>query len=54
MPDNSFGFTMSIQEEGLGAYNEKINLYSNLLLDSTGLYVNGNIKYNTTTLFSEK
>ena len=54
MPDNSFGFSMSIQEEGLGAFNEKINLYSNLLLDSTGLYVNGNIKYNTTTLFSEK
>ncbi len=54
MPDNSFGFTMGLQDEGLGAYNEKIYLYNNLLLDSTGLYVNGNIKYNTTTLFSEK
>ena len=54
MPDNSFGFTMDISEKGLDAYNNKITLYNSLLLDSTGLYVEGNIKYNTTSLFSEK
>ena len=54
MPDNSFGFTMDISEKGLDAYNNKITLYNSLLLDSTGLYVEGNIKYNTTSLFSDK
>ena len=54
MPDNSFGFTMDISEKGLDAYNNKITLYNSLLLDSTGLYVEGNIKYKTTSLFSEK
>ena len=54
MPDNSFGFTMDLDEEGLDAYNKKITLFNSLLLDSTGLYVDGNIKYETTTLFSNK
>ena len=54
MPDNSFGFTMDLNEKGLDAYNKKITLFNSLLLDSTGLYVDGNIKYETTTLFSNK
>ena len=54
MPDNSFGFTMDLNEKGLDAYNKKITLFNSLILDSTGLYVDGNIKYETTTLFSNK
>ena len=54
MPDNSFGFNMLIGDEGVGAYGNKITLYNNLLMDSTGLYVEGSMKYNTTRIFSEK
>ena len=54
MPDNSFGFNMTLDENGLDAYNKKIKVYNNLLMDSTGLYTQGNIKYNTTMLFSDK
>ena len=54
MPDNSFGFNMLIGDEGVGAYDNKITLYNNLLMDSTGLYVEGSMKYNTTRIFSEK
>ena len=54
MPDNSLGFNMKIQEEGISAYKNKINVYNNLLMDSTGLYMSGNIKYKTTMLFSDK
>ena len=54
MPDNSFGFNISLDNKGLDAYNKKIKVYNNLLMDSTGLYVQGNLKYNTTMLFSEK
>ncbi len=54
MPDNSFGFDKKIDKNGIGAYNNKIKTYNNLLMDSTGLYVKGNIKYQTTMIFSDK
>ena len=54
MPDNSLGFNMKIEEKGIPAYKNKINVYNNLLMDSTGLYMSGNIKYKTTMLFSDR
>ena len=54
MPDNSLGFNMKLEDKGLKAYNNKIKAYNNLLMDSTGLYISGNVKYKTTMLFSDK
>ena len=54
MPDNSLGFIMNLGDNGMPAYKGKIITYNNLLMDSTGLYVSGNIEYKTTMLFSEK
>ena len=54
MPDNSLGFNMKLEEKGIPAYKKKINVYNNLLMDSTGLYMSGNIKYKTTMLFSDR
>ena len=54
MPDNSLGFIMNLGDNGLPAYKGKIKTYNNLLMDSTGLYISGNIEYKTTMLFSEK
>ncbi len=54
MPDNSFGFTIDLKNNNLDAYGKNIQVFENLMMDSTGLYSEGNIKYNSTTLFSEK
>lgn len=54
MPDNSFGFDLLLDEEGLAAYDNKVNIYNRVLMDSTGLYSVGSFKYNTTMVFSNK
>ena len=47
MPDNSFGFDLALEENGIPAYDSKINVFENLKVDSTGLYADGSISYNS-------
>ena len=54
MPDNSFGFDLDIDKGGVPAYKNKINLYENIKVDSTGLYASGSFNYNQLTIFSDK
>ncbi|MBV19769.1 MAG: hypothetical protein CL870_01550 [Cytophagia bacterium] len=54
MPDNSLGFKINLGDKSLPAYRGKINVYNDLLMDSTGLYISGNVEYKTTMLFSDK
>lgn len=54
MPDNSFGFNLDLDKSGLPAYKNKINVYENIKVDSTGLYASGSFKYNQLTIFSDK
>ncbi len=54
MPDNSFGFDLDIDKSGIPAYKNKINVYENIKVDSTGLYASGSINYNQLTIFSDK
>ena len=54
MPDNSFGFDLPLEDKGLSAYDNKVNVYNRVLMDSTGLYSEGSFRYNTTMVFSDK
>ena len=54
MPDNSFGFDLDIDKNGVSAYKNKINVYENIKVDSTGLYASGSFNYNQLTVFSDK
>ena len=54
MPDNSFGFDLDIDKNGVSAYKNKINVYENIKVDSTGLYASGSFNYNQLTIFSDK
>lgn len=54
MPDNSFGFIKELDNNGLPAYNNKVTINNILKMDSSGLHVNGNFQYKTTSIFSEK
>ena len=54
MPDNSFGFDIQLDDKGLTAYDNKVNIYNRVLMDSTGLYSEGSFKYNSTMVFSDK
>ena len=53
MQDNSFGFDLALGEKGITAYDSKIEVFENLKVDSSGLYVDGSISYNQLRVFSK-
>jgi hypothetical protein len=54
MPDNSLGFDHDIAPEGYQLYEGNGRVYNHLHVDKSGITANGNIKYLTTSLNSDK